>query len=257
MAYPFIPIEHREYPNTFLVNTAVSLIGSNWNGEYNENFDKLYPEFVDRFFGIKKTVDQFKQKGELTLSSPEDELTFTFRPDKANLRVGRKKYHTFVETIMPELVPLKAFMFGAREIDNLENLQVRKLNIFPIQADSDDEIIQNANDVYRYLYTQDLMTEVSVAAIPNNSPWILDFRRASFASDEFNVTIRIGIAKSQGAEKSYNVVMDSSVVCAQQKEIGEGAIDRLLIRMNDQLFNAFHWCVADEIIKLMKQEVKV
>lgn len=257
MTYPFVQIEHREYPNTFLVNTAVSLIGSNWNGEYNESFDKLYPEFVDRFFGIKKTVDQFKQKGELTLSSPEDELTFTFRPDKANLRVGRKKYHTFVETIMPELVPLKAFMFGAREIDNLENLQVRKLNIFPIQADSDEEIKQNANDVYRYLFRQDLISEVTVAPIPNDSSWILDFRRASFANDEFKVTIRIGIAKSQGTEKSYNVVMDSSVVCAQQKKIGEGAIDRLLIRLNDQLFNAFHWCVADEIIKLMKQEVKV
>ena len=257
MAYPFIPIEHREYPNTFLANTAVSLIGNNWNGGYNENFDKLYPEFVDRFFGVKKTVDQFRQKGELTLSSPEDELTFTFRPNKANLKVGRKKYRTFVETIMPKLFPLKAFMFGAREIDNLENLQVRKLNLFPIQADSDEEIIQNANDVYRYLYTQDLMSEVSVAAIPNNSPWILDFRKASFANDEFKVTIRIGIAKSQGTEKSYNVVMDSSVVCAQQKEIGEGAIDRILIRLNDQLFNAFHGCVADEIIKLMKQEVKV
>ena len=51
--------------------------------------------------------------------------------------------------------------------------------------------------------------------------------------------------------------MDSSVVLAQHKEIGEGAIDRLLIRLNDQLFNAFHWCVADEIIKLMEQEVKI
>ena len=72
MAYPFIPIEHREYPNTFLVNTAVSLIASDWNGEFNENFDKLYPEFVDRFFEIKKTVNQFKEKGEMSLSSPED-----------------------------------------------------------------------------------------------------------------------------------------------------------------------------------------
>lgn len=257
MAYPFVPIEHREYPNTFLVNTAVSLIASSWNGEYNENFDKLYPEFVDRFFGVKKTADQFKQKGELSLSSPEDEVTFTFRPDKANLRVGRKKYHTFVETIMPDLVPLKVFMFDAREIENLENLQVRKLNIFPIQADSDEEIKQNANEVYRYLFKQGLMSEVSVAPIPDNSFWILDFRRATFANDEYNVTIRIGIAKSQGTENGYNVVMDSSVVCAQKKEIGEGAIDRLLIRLNDQLFNAFHWCVADEIIKLMEQEVKV
>lgn len=257
MSYPFVPIEHKEYPNTFLVNTAVSLIASNWNGEYNENFDKLYPEFVDRFFDMKKTVDQFKQKGEMSLSSPEDDVTFTFRPDKANLRVGRKKYHTFVETIMPELVPLKAFMFGARELETLENLQVRKLNVFPIQADSDEEIKQNANEVYRYLYKKDLMAEVSVASIPNNSPWILDFRRGVFVNDKYEVTIRIGIAKSQGDEKSYNVVMDSSVVCSQKKEIGEGAIDRLLIQLNDQLFNAFHWCVADEIIKLMEQEVKV
>ena len=206
MAYPFIPIEHREYPNTFLVNTAVSLIASDWNGEFNENFDKLYPEFVDRFFEIKKTVNQFKEKGEMSLSSPEDEVIYTFRPDKANLRVGRKKYHTFVETIMPKLVPLKVFMFGTREIENLENLQVRKLNIFPIQADSDEEIKQNANEVYRYIFKQDLMAEVFVAPIPNNSPWILDFRRATFVNDEYKVTIRIGIAKSQGAEKSYNVI---------------------------------------------------
>ena len=36
MVYPFIPIEHREYPNTFLVNTALKYMEANFKYQYFE-----------------------------------------------------------------------------------------------------------------------------------------------------------------------------------------------------------------------------
>lgn len=254
MAYPFQTIPHKEYPNTFLENTAVTLISRKWNGEFNDNFANLYSSFVERFFGLKKDAQQFKEKQEVSMTAPEDEVTFTFRPDKANLRVGRKKYHMFVDNIIPELLPLKAFMFGVMERESIENLMVRKLNIFPIQADSVEEVKENVLDIYKFIFKPELLKEVSLVNAPQNAPWILDFRKGVFSNNDDEVTIRVGIARAQGYEKTFNVVLDSSSRCANSSEIGEGAVDRILLRLNDQLFNAYHWCVGNEIIQLMEKE---
>lgn len=256
MAYPFQNIPHKEYPNTFLENTTVTLISRKWNGEFNDNFDNLYPSFVERFFGLKKDAQQFKEKQEMSMTAPEDDITFTFRPDKANLRVGRKKYHTFVDNIIPELLPLKDFIFGVMERESIENLMVRKLNIFPIQADSDEEVKENTLEIYKYIYNPELLGAVSNVEPPHNASWILDLRKGTFSNSENEVTVRIGIAKTQGYEKTFNVVLDSSARCVNLSEIGEGAVDRVLLRLNDQLFNSYHWCVGNEIIQLMEKENK-
>lgn len=256
MAYPFQTIPHKEYPNTFLENTAVTLISRKWNGEFNDNFTILYPKFVERFFGLKKDAQQFKEKQEVSMTAPEDEVTFTFRPDKANLRVGRKKYHTFVDNIIPELLPLKVFMFGVMERESIENVMVRKLNIFPIQADSVEEVKENTLEIYKYIYNPELLSALSNEEPPHDASWILDFRRGIFSNSENEVTVRIGIARAQGYEKTFNVVLDSSARCVNPSEIGEGAVDRILLRLNDQLFNAYHWCVGNEIIQLMEKENK-
>ena len=190
------------------------------------------------------------------MTAPEDEITFTFRPDKANLRVGRKKYHTFVDNIIPELLPLKDYMFGVMERESIENLMVRKLNIFPIQADSVEEVKENTLEIYKYIYNPELLSALSNEEPPHDASWILDFRRGIFSNSENEVTVRIGIARAQGYEKTFNVVLDSSARCVNPSEIGEGAVDRILLRLNDQLFNAYHWCVGNEIIQLMEKENK-
>ncbi|MDE7455993.1 MAG: hypothetical protein K2M96_04715 [Prevotella sp.] len=258
MAYPFQTIPHKEYPNTFLENTAVTLISRKWNGEFNDNFTNLYPKFVERFFGLKKDAQLFKETQEVSMTAPEDEITFTFRPDKANLRVGRKKYHTFVDNIIPELLPLKDFMFGVMERESIENVMVRKLNIFPIQADSVEEVKENTLEIYKYIYNIDLLGAgaLSNEDLSHDAPWILDFRKGLFSNSENEVTIRIAIARAQGYEKTFNVVLDSSARCVNPSEIGEGAVDRILLKLNDQLFDAYHWCVGNEIIQLMEKENK-
>ena len=256
MAYPFQTIPHKEYPNTFLKNTAVTLISGKWNGEFNDKFANLYPSFVERFFGLKKDAQQFKEKQEMSVTAPEDEITYTFRPDKANLRVGRKKYHTFVDNIISELLPLKVFMFGVMERESIENLMVRKLNIFPIQADSVEEVKENVLDIYKYIFKPELLKEVALANAPQDASWILDFRKGMFSNSDDEVTVRIGVAKAQGFEKTFNVILDLSARCAYSSRIGEGAVDRILLRLNDQLFNAYHWCVSNEIIQLMEKENK-
>lgn len=254
MAFPFDTIPHKEYPNTFLENTTVSLFSKKWDGVFKDSFEVFYPQFVDRFFGLKKTAQEFKDKPEMSVTAPENDITYTFRPDKVNLQVGRKKYHTFVDSMIPELLPLKAFMYGVMECDSIENLQVRKLNIFPIQAESIDEVKKNILNIYKYIFKSELLNTVIVDKTPQNAHWIVDFRRGKFSDNEDEVTIRLAIAQVHEIQNSFNVVLDSSARCLNPSDIGEGAVDRILLRLNDQLFNAFHWCVNKDIIQLMEKE---
>lgn len=253
MTYPFQPIPHKEYPNTFLENTAVSFISEKWDGKFKDSFTKLYTGFVERFFGLKKEVQQFKEKQKMSVTALENDITFTFTPDKSYLRVGRKKYHTFVSSIIPELLPLKAFVFGVMEMESIENLMIRKLNIFPIQADSIEEVQENTLDIYKFIYKPELLDVVEKIEVPQDAPWILDFRKGKFTNHEDEITIRIGIAQSKSNENTYNVILDSSARCAKPHTIEEGTIDRILLRLNDQLFDSYHWCVSSEIIQLMEK----
>ena len=254
MAYPFESIAHKEYVNTFLVNTTVSLITEDWNGQFKDGFADHFSGFVKRFFGLEKDGHDFIERKELSLKSHDDDVSYSFRPDKVYLRVGRKSYRTFVNSIIPDVLPLKVFLFGVMEKESIENVMVRKLNIFPIQADSLEEIKQNAQKIYGSIFKPAILDSLSQDNPPENTPWILDFRKGIFVDKEDEMAIRIGISQSKGSKNVFNVVLDSSTRCKIPSAIGEGSVDRILLRQNDQLFDAFHWCVSDEIIHLMEKK---
>lgn len=255
MAYPFPHQEqHKVYPNTFLENTSVSLIACHWDGVFSSDFEKLYPKFVDSFFHLPKSVEDFKKQKEMSVSAPEDGLTYSFKPDKAYIRRDRKSYISFLSSIMTEILPLKVFLFDVMKFSSIENLQVRKLNILPIEAESDDEIRNKLMDVYRFLYSDDFLKYVQDATLPIDAPWILNFRKAVFSEGDNEVTLRIGIAKANNKEHIYNVVLDSSARCSKPSIIEEGSVDRKLLKLNDCLYDAFHWCVKEDIIQLMEEE---
>lgn len=254
MAYPFESITHKEYVNTFLVNTTVSLISKEWNGHFKDDFESRYSGFVKRFFGLEKDGKEFVERNGLSLTSREDDMTYSFMPDKANLRVGRKKYHTFMYSIIPELLPLKVFLFDVLDKKSIENVMVRKLNVFPIQAGSVDEIKQNALNIYAYIFKPAILSEFSKADPPENSPWIIDFRKGLFSDKDDEMVVRMGISQSRGSKNVFNVVLDSSTRCKVPSTIEEGAVDRILLRQNDSLFDAYHWCVSDEVIQLMEKK---
>jgi len=254
MAYPFIHKEHKKYNNTFLDNTAVSLIASVWNKHVPDGFSEIFPAFVERNYQLKTNAQQFLETPELIVEDEENAVTYTFRPDKATLRVGRKTYDTFYTAVLSRLLPLKEFLFGVMGLEAVENLMVRKLNIFPISADSDEEVLQNVENIYRYMYREDLMGVVKEQKIPDNAPWILSLRRAVLTDEKSEITIRVAISKAK-RENQYNIILDSSVRHPLSTRIEEGAIDRQLRYLNDQLFDAFHWCVSDSIIDLMEKEV--
>lgn len=255
MAYPFEHKEHKKYYNTFLDNTAVSLIAPTWDRHVPDEFFAKFPAFVERNYQIKASAQQFIESHELNVENEEEAVTYVFKPDKATLRVGRKTYDTFYTAVMPRLLPLKEFVFGVMGLCTIENLLVRKLNIFPISADSPEEVLQNAENIYRYMYKGGLVEIAEEQNIPQNAPWILSLRKAILSDANSEVTIRIALAKAKG-ENLYNVILDSSVRYYKLMKIEEGSIDRRLRFLNDLLFDAFHWCVSDSIVELMEKEIK-
>lgn len=257
MEYLFPHIEHKVYRNTFIQSTSVSLIGSNIGNELPTNFDKRCIEFAERFFQIKPDIENFLNTNVMIFSNDEEEVEFSFGPDKARLTIGRKNYVSFLNNIMPELLQLKEFMFGVMQNSSLENLCIRKLNLFPITAENDESVSENVDEIFKYFFNSELIDNVedSIGSVPKNASWMLCFKKAMFAAetDPYEMSIRIGISKTN-KEKRYNVILDSLARCKNTGEIKEGSVDRILLALNDRLFDAYHWCVNEGIISLMEKE---
>jgi len=137
----------------------------------------------------------------------------------------------------------------------IENLLIRKLNVFPIQGDSEEDVNSKLDNIYGFMFKDELVKTAKDVEIPENAPWIMSFRKAVMDDDETEMTIRIGISKAE-KDKMYNVILDSSVKLKEKQNIVEGAIDQQLRQLNDKLFDAFHWSVNNSVLSLMQKEVK-
>ena len=255
MEYPFEHKGHKVYPNTFLENTSVSMFAPDGKCSYDETFDQRFATAIERDFQIQPDSQKFKESGILCVEDDEHIVSYLFYPNQARLRVGRKKYISFNESVVPMLVPMKNFIFNVMEYKAVEKMLVRKLNVFPIKGDSDDEIIENLETAYNFMFKDDLIKQAKDVAIPETAPWILSLRRAKLGDDESEMTVRIAVSKAK-TEKMYNVILDTSVKQRDAGEIEEGAVDRKLRDLNDKLYDAFLWSVNDDIVALMEGEVK-
>lgn len=255
MAYPFGHIEHKVYPNTFLENTSVSIFTAPWNGQYYDGFDRRFAEAMERDFQLKIDPQQFRKSSFMNVEDEEQLVTYLFYPDKAQVRIARKKYVSFDKTVIPLLSPMKSFVFGVMGQKVIENLLIRKLNVFPIQGDSEEDVNSKLDNIYGFMFKDELVKTAKDVEIPENAPWIMSFRKAVMDDDETEMTIRIGISKAE-KDKMYNVILDSSVKLKEKQNIVEGAIDQQLRQLNDELFDAFHWSVNNSVLSLMQKEVK-
>ncbi len=255
MKYPFEHKGHKVYPNTFLENTSVSMFAPEGKSGYDEAFDQRFTTAMERDFQIRLDAQKFRESGILSVEDDEHLVTYLFYPAKAQLRVGRKKYVSFNESVVPMLVPIKNFIFNVMEYKAVEKMLIRKLNVFPIKGDSDSEIIENLESAYSFMFKDDLIKRVKAVEIPETAPWMLSFRRAELCDDETEMMIRIAVSKAK-TEKIYNVTLDTSVKQREAGQIEEGAVDRKLRDLNDKLYDAFLWSVNEEIVALMEGEEK-
>jgi hypothetical protein len=67
------------------------------------------------------------------------------------------------------------------------------------------------------------------------------------------VTARIAFVKVNGKNDAYNLVLDTSIDITPENGLQLKGLTELLKERNNILFNAYHWCVREEVIKQMEE----
>ena len=254
--YPFEHKEHKVYKHTFLNETQVAMIFDEITDEMlsDEGVAMKFETYFKRFFRSDDKASDFKTREVISKVDKEKSLRFDITKNYIFLSVSHDKYVNFIESVMPFVVGMKAFVFGVLGYSNVKNLLVRKTNIFPFNIQDAEMTPHVGAMVKRAMLSPELLTQ----NVTNSAEGIagafgtVDAREMTI-NDRFSLLLRSGLATPKGNDKRYSLILDSAIQFSEAVPVEEGGIDRRLVEMNDILFDAYHWSVNRKVIALMEK----
>ena len=252
----FPPVEHREYRNTFLVNTFVVL-----------NFEKRSIENCGE--SIRRNLTDFLRDTYLTegnhnypseglqLSRSDNRVAFEYTPTLAVARVSQGAYTTFAASMIPEVYKLRRFVFGVLGIEKVQRVDVRKISIFPMQIEGEEPTSESLNEHLSMILSEDVLSLMPMDEIEGPSGSIGKFTRYRMADDEtgYRYMILVGMVKDSEREHIYNVILDATCYYTLAAGITEAKLEELLRRMNQSVYELYHWSVRDHVLEFMNRDL--
>lgn len=178
-------------------------------------------------------------------------------PDSAFVRVGRKNYTSFDASVMPNIYRLRNFIYKVLRLEKIEWLQVRKVNMFPVQTDdpADEHLFSSMAE---FLLSGDmLLLEKTKDERIMMKDSISDIYYRELDDTDRTFRIVTGVTGDSG-QNIYNQVLDISCTSKPLPEgIREEKIEEKLIVLNQRLFDLYHWAVSSEVTDVMETPKKL
>lgn len=243
MAYPFKSVEHHIYQNTFLKDVRVTVEFSPVNTD-SVNKNQLQA-FFRNFNGAKIDVNDFLAKENISVISSNREVGFLFSLNYAEAKLSTPFYSTFDSAI--HFWQLLLDYVNVMGVSQITEIVVRKYSEFSFRSNNADFKIK---DVMSKVFSGDLMDK-----IPQNTSFIglNSFEKTWTEKDEesgttFNVVF--GFKRADTNVKYDHLTLVTSVEM-NNSPVGLDVFLNKIKDYNAVLYNAFHWCVKEEIIKEM------
>jgi hypothetical protein len=245
MDYPFTPIEHRLYNKTFLKDVRVVVEFP--KAELSQVKKEKLQVFFAQFSGADVDIDMFLEKQRINIFSEDHNIEFKFTSENAEAKICTPVYSSF-ETAKEywNFLPLYLELINVSEVSRLI---VRKYSALYFKSSTADYNVRKFMDE---VFCKDLMQLIPTSI---NSYKALNSIEKTWSKDDEETgtafTAVFGIKKSDAIDKDDKLTL---VISLESKN---GMFDRSEImdrikEYNKILFDAFHWCVNDEIIEKMK-----
>ena len=252
----FPHIEHRVYKNTFLQNTIVEVTydkvsPKQLTGDFEDNKNL----FFKRFFNIDQSQRDFIKDG-ISLATADKSQSLTFTDCNCKAIVNRSVYNTFVESILQHVFEISKFLQDVVRLREVSSIAVRKINMFPVIYDEsrDLSIRTERQKVLANVFTSNFISlhhEENVLPVKGAvAPFGV---RKIKGPDGVVYTLKTGIIPPQDENKDVLfVVLDSEAELGMNTNTQD--IESKALKLNDYLFDLYHWAVSKEIIDRMQQE---
>lgn len=247
--YPFKHIEHINYKNTFLQNVMVGIFFKEKDASFfDATFTKNLCAYLKNMFNIEKGGDliDFKTEG-FTLTSEVHDVAMSFQNGRLEAKIGCKSYSGFVTAFSSVFVQYKLFLKNVLDIESVEELRERKVNIW--QFESKEPL--RYEDVAPNVFSHELNGHETNLAI---DPKVEDVIQKKIAWDfimgeqPYSTILRTAFLNKK--EGFYHLILDSEVM-EKKNKIQVDDLDEDFVSINDVLFDAYHWAVSPKVIELM------
>lgn len=246
MAYPFKPVEHQFYRNTFLRDVRVVVEFDNVEAK-NADVAKLQAYF-NQFHGAGLKAEDFLEKERISVFSDDHNVDLGFGLNYAGVKLSIPAYSTF-DAAIPFWDMLTGYL-EALGVKMVTKLMVRKYSALYFKSDNAD---YDVRDVMNEVFCEELMELIPETAGTDKS--LSSLEKTWMAKDEESGTVFnavFGIKKSDSVGKSDHLTLVTSIETEGEPFSKEEIIGRAKL-YNKTLFDAFHWCVKKEIINEMKE----
>lgn len=249
MAFPFNGIEYKVYSKTFLRKVLVGIT-------YTVDTDTLRDEKLQDRIG-----SFLKQRFELDLGPVDldtqlvnltnDELGVRYLLSKeySSFIIDTKDYKSFQESVFPYISNLTFFARDVLGVRDFKSCFVRKLNVFSLEKTGDEsEGYENTQSI---VFSSSFLETPSEDIDDHSSEYEIE-KQLSWNSQELSVTTRYKHDQPdiQHIQHLLDIeVVNSPAISQTIERLEEPDVWK---QMNQVLFNAFHWCVSDRIIRVME-----
>lgn len=241
----FIHIDRKVYKNTFLQQVDVRL---EYPSIAKDDIPKRAVDFFKKHFGIDVVTDQILKK-QIGLRDDKTQLAFHFSPSASMLSVGYKDYHTFYDSVLPHLYPIKEYVFNVLGQSDVK-VGLRKLNIFSFKKHENIDQAKANRLIYQNIFSQNFLSADSLVEIEVRSGHNTEVGVRKFSVGLIEIDIKTFILPHEEKEDMSVLYMESTACF----DADVSNVERILEEANNTLYDAYHWAVNDSIIDIMNRE---
>lgn len=247
MAYEFPSVEREIYPKTFLKDVRM-LLSFPTVGQ-SESIDKKLANFFDLTFGLKGVCYEDIKKKKINVYSKVGKIRYNFDVSSIELIIGQPTYNSFENTEKYRLIALDFIsLFG---YDKVDKVVISKYNQLSYSTSGNDVATVMTNVFSPWLLQN--MTEEDRSVQKSLARWEKTLHY--LGEDETNslFTIEFGF-KRKSVDQEKDALTLKTQIESQKAYIEIKSLKTLLEEYNQILDNGFHYCISENVKKLMKEE---
>lgn len=245
---PFGSATYRQFQNTFLASVMVGMNYPKVKGDDSQK--EKWGSFTRSLFSVEPLEGIFQ--GPIVINRSDNKLVYIFDADQARVLISGDGYQSFADSVISHAYKLKQFVLDVVGCDHPSQVSIRKIDIFQIETDKGMAPAEGA--VRRHFFSPDYVSyHNQIAELDDEEKRVPGMLKHQWSENDYLFTMRSAFVKVPKTENVYRLILDIDEQYTPKEGINFEKLDEELKKMNMDLFNAFIWCVSDNVISIMEK----
>lgn len=245
---PFGTANHRQFQNNFLASVLVRMAFP--PSQDAETHVEQWNLFTQELFSVGPLDGLFKKP--IVIKRSDQKLSYVFDKTLALVQINDDGYQNFDDTVIPHAYKLKRFITEVAGSNYITQLDIRKIDMFQIMSEKGK--IVDEHEIRRHFFSNSYLTQQEgLAQLNRDETKFSGMLKHLWQDENYVLTIRSAFIKMPDDGNGYRLILDTEEHYEPIGGINLDGLDKELRKMNEDLFNAFMWCISDRIVSIMEK----